>query len=55
MFGSRHIVTQKQVKAERETLQHEIDEARAIVDSVNVDRQTIQDYKELKNEMDLSI
>jgi len=33
-------------------LQHEIDEARAVIDSVNVDRQTIEEYKELKNEID---
>ena len=25
---------------------------RAVIDSVNVDRQTIEEYKELKNEMD---
>jgi hypothetical protein len=39
-------------QAEKEILLHEIDEARAIIDSVNVDRQIIGDYKELKNEMD---
>ena len=39
-------------QAEKETLQHEIDEARAIIDSVNVDRQTIEDYVELRNEME---
>ena len=37
---------------EKEKIQHEIDEARATIDSVNVDRQTIEEYKELKNEMD---
>ena len=39
-------------QAEKEKLLHEIDEARAMVNSVNVDRQIIEDYKELKNEMD---
>ena len=39
-------------QAEKETLQHEIDEVQAIIDSVNVDKQTIEDFKELKNEMD---
>ena len=39
-------------QAEKETLLHEIEEARVIIDSVNVDRQTIEDFKELKNEMD---
>ena len=38
-------------RAEKEILLHEIDEARAIIDSVNVDRQIIEDFKELKNEM----
>ena len=42
----------KQKQAEKETLLHEIDEARVIIDSVNVDRQIIEDFKELKNEMD---
>ena len=42
----------KQKQGEKETLLREIDEARAIIDSVNVDRQTIEDFKELKNEMD---
>jgi hypothetical protein len=42
----------KQKQAEKETLQHEIDEARAVIDSVNVDRQTIEEYEELKSEMD---
>ena len=42
----------KQIQAEKETLLHEIDETRAIIDSVNVDRQTIEEYKELKSEMD---
>jgi histidyl-tRNA synthetase len=42
----------KQKQAEKETLQHEIDEARTILDSVNVDRQIVEDYKVLKNEMD---
>jgi hypothetical protein len=42
----------KQKQAEKETLQHEIDEARVIIDSVNVDRQTIEEYKDLKSEMD---
>jgi hypothetical protein len=42
----------KQRQAEKETLQHQIDEARSTIDSVNVDKQSIQDYKELKNEMD---
>jgi chromosome segregation ATPase len=41
----------KQEHAEKEKLQHEIDEARAIIDSVNADRQTIKDFKELKNQM----
>jgi hypothetical protein len=39
-------------QAEKETLQHKIEEARAIIDSVSVDKQIIEDYKELKNEMD---
>jgi hypothetical protein len=30
---------------------HEIDEAQVIIDSVNVDKQTIEDFKELKNEI----
>jgi hypothetical protein len=38
----------RQEQAEKETLLHEIDEARAIIDSVNLDRQTIEDYRELK-------
>ena len=38
-------------QTEKEKLLHEIDEARAIVNSVNVDRQTIEDFKELKIEM----
>ena len=42
----------KQKQVEKETLQHEIDEARATIDSMNVDRQTMEEYKELKNEMD---
>jgi hypothetical protein len=42
----------KQRQAEKERLQHEIDEARAIIDSVNVERQIIEDYKELKNVLD---
>ncbi|MFZ0510647.1 MAG: hypothetical protein WAM14_03495, partial [Candidatus Nitrosopolaris sp.] len=42
----------KQLSYEKETLQHEIDDARAVTDSVNVDRQIIEDFKELKNEMD---
>ena len=37
---------------EKETLLHEKDEALAIVNSLNVDRQIIDDFKELKNEMD---
>ena len=41
----------KQRQAEKETLLHEINEARAIIDSVNVDKQTIEDFKELKVEM----
>ena len=41
----------RQKQAEKEKLLHEIDEARAIIDSVNVDRQTIEDFKELKVEM----
>jgi hypothetical protein len=40
----------KQRQVEKDTLQHEIDEARAIIDSINIDRQTIEDYKELKND-----
>jgi hypothetical protein len=43
-------IRQKQV--EKDTLQHDIDEARAILDSVNVDRQIVEDYEVLKNEMD---
>ena len=39
-------------QAEKETLLHEIEETRAIIYSVSVDRQIIEDYKELKNEMD---
>jgi hypothetical protein len=42
----------KQKQAKKETLQHEIDEARAVIDSVNVDRQTIEEYKGPKSEMD---
>lgn len=42
----------KQKQAEKETVLREIDEARAIIDSVNVDRQIIEDYRELRNEMD---
>ena len=42
----------KHKQAEKERLQHEIDEARAVMHSLNVDRQIIEDYKELKNEMD---
>jgi DNA repair exonuclease SbcCD ATPase subunit len=42
----------KQRQVEKDTLQHEIDEARAILDSVNVDRQIVEDYKILKDEMD---
>lgn len=42
----------KQEQTEKEALQHEIDEARAVIDKVNVDRQTIEEYKELKSEMD---
>jgi len=42
----------KQRQAEKERLQHEINKTRAVIDSVNVDRQTIEKYKELKNEMD---
>ena len=38
-------------QAEKETLLHEINEALAIIDSVNVDKQTIKDYGELRNEM----
>lgn len=41
----------KQKQAEKETLLHEINEARAIIDSVNIDKQTIEDFKELKVEM----
>ena len=41
----------KQKQAEKETLLHEIDESRVVIDSVNVDRQIIEDFKELKNEM----
>jgi histidyl-tRNA synthetase len=42
----------KQRQVEKEKIQHEIDEARATIDSVNIDRQTMEEYKELKNEMD---
>jgi hypothetical protein len=42
----------KQKQAEKETLQHEIDEAHAVIDSVSVDRRSIEEYKELKSEMD---
>ena len=42
----------KQKRAEKETLLHAIDEARAVIHSVNVDKQIIEDFKELKNEMD---
>ncbi|MGB6530499.1 MAG: hypothetical protein WBF33_20535, partial [Candidatus Nitrosopolaris sp.] len=42
----------KQKQAEKETLQHEIEEARTVIDSVNADRHTIDEYKELKSEMD---
>ena len=39
-------------QTEKETLLREIDEAHAVIDSVNVDRQIIEVFKELKNEMD---
>jgi hypothetical protein len=42
----------KKRHVEKDALQHEIDEARAIIDSVNDDKKTIEEYKELKNEMD---
>jgi histidyl-tRNA synthetase len=42
----------KERRDEKETLLHEIDEARTVIDSVNVDKQTIEDFKELKNGMD---
>ena len=42
----------KQKQAEKEKLQHEIDEAHAVIDSVSVDRRSIEEYKELKSEMD---
>jgi len=42
-------INQRQVEKER--LQDEI-EALATIQSVNVDRQTIEDYKELKSETD---
>jgi hypothetical protein len=42
----------KQKQAEKETLHHELHKVRAVIDSVNVDRQTIEEYKELKSEMD---
>ena len=41
-------IKQRQV----ERLQDEIEEALATIQSVNVDRQTIEDYKELKSETD---
>jgi hypothetical protein len=43
-------INQRQVEKER--LQDEIEEALATIQSVNVDRQTIEDYKELKSETD---
>jgi DNA repair exonuclease SbcCD ATPase subunit len=42
----------KQKQAEKEKLLHEIEEARAVISSVNVDRQTIEDYKESRSEED---
>jgi hypothetical protein len=39
-------------QVEKETLLHEIDEAQAIIDSVNLDRQIIEGFEELKNDMD---
>jgi hypothetical protein len=42
----------KQRQVEKAALQHEIDEARATIDNVNVERQIIEDFKELKNELD---
>jgi len=42
----------EQKQSEKEKLLLEIDEACAVIDSVNVDRQTIEDYKEMKSEMD---
>ena len=41
----------RQKQAEKETLQHEIDEARAVIDSVNVDKQSIEDFRQLKVQM----
>jgi hypothetical protein len=38
-------------RVEKETLLYEINDARAIIDSVNVDKQTIEDFKELEVEM----
>ena len=35
----------KQRQAEKERLQHEIDEARDVIDSVDVDKQIIEDFK----------
>ena len=35
----------KQKQAEKEKLLHEIEDARAVIDSVNVDKQTIEHYK----------
>jgi chromosome segregation ATPase len=43
-------IKQRQVEIQR--LQHEREEARATIESVNVDRQIIEEYKELKNEID---
>jgi hypothetical protein len=42
----------KQKQLEKDTLQNDIDEARAILDSVNVDRQIVEDYRVLKDEME---
>jgi hypothetical protein len=42
----------KQRQVEKETLSREIDDALATIDSLNVDRQIIEDYKEVKSEMD---
>jgi hypothetical protein len=42
----------KQKQAKKVTLHHELHKVRAVIDSVNVDRQTIEEYKELKSEMD---
>jgi hypothetical protein len=45
-------MSQEKYQTETGGKRHTPDEARAILDSVNVDRQIVEDYKVLKNDMD---